>query len=231
MAIAASFKNLNKNQQLAILIGAPVLLAVALGYLTHKALTKLGPDPKIPNFLQRPGGTWATIQATDVEIEQKEVIIAMRPSIERTLASLKEEIKENQSRLPREAEKTEMRQLIEKYAREIPSDIGTVHFNGVPKILGETKENQARDRSGANSSDYQAITYQTEIEGDLNGIIYYVNSIEKNTRFLAIKSMDIKPVAPVLNEAKDKILHPLHQVKIDIVTYVYTPPQPREPLP
>ncbi len=113
---------------------------------------------------------------------------------------------------------SDMRQLIERLAREIPVDIGTVRYKSV-NIRPEQKG--AGGRGGA---DYQTIIYQTEVEGDLNGIIKYIDALEKNPRFMTIRSMVIKPGDMRLTEGKDKIAYGLHSVNLEVVTYVYTAP-------
>lgn len=224
MAVPA-FKDMNKQQQLMILIGAPVIVALVFCYLSYQVLGKLGPDPILPKFMHRKavGSKWGEINKTEDEIKKQEAIIARKPAVEAELASLKTEIAAAEERLPKEAEKAMMMEVIEKYAREIPAEIGTVRFKAV-KIVDNTTATGGKDARGkAGSNDYQTITYQTEILGDMNGIIKYVDSIEKNFRFMTIKSLTIKPGGINLDEANQKLIYNLHQVNLDIVTYVYTP--------
>ena len=54
------------------------------------------------------------------------MIIDRRQKVVDKLNSLEADIKAGRERLPLESEKAEMRLLIEKLARDIPSDIGTV---------------------------------------------------------------------------------------------------------
>jgi hypothetical protein len=220
MAIPA-FSSLPKQQQLAILIGVPLLVAVILGYTTRQTLGKLGPDPALHRLLQRPTGKWVEINAKEAEIAEKDKIIALLPEVKKEFDDLQDEIKRNEERLPLEAEKTEMRQQIEKMAREVPSDIGIVSFKAVKIVEGPLPTGGG----GRGGTDYQTITYQTEVEGDYNGIIKYIDTIEKNIRFLTVQSLVIKPGKVELNDEKTKIVSPiLHQVSMDVVTYVYNTP-------
>src|SRR4051812_40640101 len=99
MAIPA-FSSLNKRQQLAILVGAPCVLLIVLGWMTNKALGKLGADPKVPAFMHReqPENLWGQIAQKDTDIQAKDVIIAEGPKIEATLAALQDDIKDAERR-------------------------------------------------------------------------------------------------------------------------------------
>ncbi len=216
-----AFATLNKRQQMAVLIGVPCAGLILLGWLSHRSLGRLGPDPSVPSLvhLEKPDNIWGQINATQVQIAEKDLIIAEGPKIEADLKALEDEIYEAEQRLPTVAEKAAMRQLIERLAREIPADIGIVRYRSVKISEG------AKSAGGRGGSDYQTIIYQTEVEGDLNGIIKYIDALEKNPRFMTIRSMTIKPGDMKLTETKDKISYALHQVNLEVVTYVYTAPQ------
>lgn len=216
-----SFNDLNKRQQLAVLIGVPALVAIILIVLIYRALGVLGPDRdgKLPGFMLRspPKSLWGDIRATEDEIAKQDIIIARRPQVEKTLANLEAEIKEGRERLPLESEKAEMRLLIEKLARDIPSDIGTV------QVLSVTiNEAQAAAANRATGAQMQTVTYQTDITGDLNGIIKYIDMIEKNPRFMRVSSFALRP-GVVGTDAEKKMTFQPHAVKMTIVTYVYNP--------
>jgi Tfp pilus assembly protein PilO len=217
MAIPA-FSQLDKRQRMMVLVGVPVAVVLALGYFSWRALNRLGPDPALPTFLHRPGGTWTDINGLKEQIAVKDAIIAREPRIRAQLAALQDEIKIADDRLPKEAEKPEIRQLIEKLARDVPATVGLVQFKGVKIIEGAAVKGQ----------DYQPVTYQTEVNGDLNGIIKYIDSIEKNTRFMAVRSLTIKPVGVTLDVENAKVVAGLHVVNLDIVTYVYTGSQKKK---
>jgi len=214
----AAFNALEKRQQIMVAVGIPVLVLGLLGYLSWGILNKLGPDPKLPGFIQRPTGVWVDINTTDEGIRAKEAIIADGPRVEARLKELSDEIALAEERLPLEAEKTEVRQLIEKLARDIPQSLGRVEFKAVRIIEGGVVKGQ----------DYQPITYQVEIAGDLNGVIKYIDSIEKNTRFMMVKSLTMHPGALSLNAETSRPTAALHQVNMEIVTYVYTAGQKKK---
>jgi len=211
MAIPA-FADLNKRQQYALLVALPLLGVVAFGYLANGALTKLGPDPEVPSLVRKvEGGVHADIQAKRDQIILHEAVIARHDQVAKTLALLTDEIQQNEERLPKEAEKTEMRLMIEKLAKEC--DIGQVVFKSV-RILEGAK----------GQADYQTITYQTEIEANLNGLIRYIDLIEKNQRFMTVKSMTLRPGRLGWDDAKRALSKGLHSANMEIVTYVYTKP-------
>lgn len=222
-----SFNDLNKNQQLAVLIGVPAVVAITLGVLIYRAMGVLGPDPEdhLPGFLHRnlPGNKWEQINTLNSQIAEKQAIINRRPAVEAELNSLEADIKAGRERLPLESEKAEMRLLIEKLARDIPSDIGTVLVKSVRIIEGGTPAAGRQGSAGrAGGSKPEQVTYQTEIAGDLNGIIKYVDMIEKNPRFMLVNSFTLKPGKIGLDDEKRSVFLP-HEVKMNIITYVYNP--------
>jgi len=217
MAIPA-FASLDKRQQITVVVAIPAALVLLFGWLSWRTLAKLGPDPALPALVQRSGGEWAKINELTDQIAAKDLIIAEEPAIQLRLAALKTEIEIADQRLPKEAEKPEIRQLIEKLARDVPNSIGSVQFKGVRIIEGVAVKGQ----------DYQPVTYQTEVTGDLNGIIKYVDSIEKNPRFMAVRNLTIKPTGVSLDVQSQRVVAGLHQVNMDIVTYVYTGSQKKK---
>lgn len=221
-----SFNDLNKKQQLAVLIGVPAVVAITLIVLIYRAMGVLGRDPedRLPGFVHRnlPGNKWEQIVTLDSQIAEKDVIIARRPAVEKELANLEADIKAGRERLPLESEKAEMRLLIEKLARDIPSDVGTVLVKSV-KIIESNQAASSRGAAGrSGGSKPEQVSYQTEISGDLNGIIKYIDMIEKNPRFMLVNSFSLKPGKMGLDAEKRSVFLP-HEVKMNIITYVYNP--------
>lgn len=219
-----SFNDLNKKQQLAIFIGVPALIAVVLMAMIYRSLGVLGDDPedRLPRFMHRslPNNKWELIQAKNTEIAAKDVIIARGPAKIIELKGLEADIKSGRDRLPLESEKTEMRLLIDKLARDIPSDIGSVQVRSVRINEGASVATRAGARSG--ESKPEQVVYQTELSGDLNGIIKYIDMIEKNPRFMLVNSLSLKPGGLSTGEDKHTVFRP-HEVKMNIITYVYNP--------
>jgi hypothetical protein len=220
MSIAAQFNAMPRKNQLAVIWGSPVVVFVLLLYWAWHDLGTLGKinpeiatDNKLPSLLQRdqPTSLWAAINDLQSQIKTQDEIIARGPAVEKELASLQGEIKTAQERLPQESEKAEMRDMIERLAREIPKDIGTVELKSV-NIL------DAADRG-----DTRTITVQADLSGDQDGIIKYIDSLEKNTRFMAVSTLSIRSGGLTIDPASKKIAYGLHTVHMDIVTYVYNP--------
>jgi hypothetical protein len=225
MAIRA-FNSLNKRQQLAVLIGVPAAVAIFLIVLIYRAMGVLGPDPtdRLPGFFHRnlPDNLWGQIIDTESKIAIEQTEIDKRAAVQKEMDGLEADVKAALERLPRESEKIDMRLLIEKLARDIPSDIGSVQVLSV-KIIEEAGATASRTGSG---DDTQKVTYLTDITGDLNGIIKYIDVIEKNPRFMTVNSITIKPGSVSQDSEKRLVLTP-HSVKMSLSTYVYNPPKGR----
>lgn len=222
--LASRFKALPRNQQLGIVFGLPALVAVLFAYMTWQVMAQLGSDPGVPTFLRRDGvGKWAEISGVEDQITQKQAVIDRKPEIEKKLNEIQGEISEAEERLPREAEKAQMREVIERLARDIPPEVGTVKLRSV-RIL-EDDPSAGAGSAGAGGSRRGAlrtITYQTEVSGDMNGLIKYIDSIEKNKRFMSVNTISLRGGGVKSDaEAKGKIQYELHNMKMDLVTYVY----------
>jgi len=221
MALRA-FNDLNKRQQLAILAGVPSAVALLLIILIYRALGVLGPDQQdcIPSFMLRnlPGNIWSTITDTEAQIATQQAEIDKGPAIQKEMEGLEADIKAARERLPLESEKIDMRLLIEKLARDIPSDIGNVQVNSV-RIIEEAPASASRSGTG---DETQKVTYLTELTGDLNGIIKYIDVIEKNPRFMTVNSIQIRPGSVTLDAEKKLFLTP-HTVRLSLSTFVYNP--------
>jgi hypothetical protein len=217
-ALTSRFKALPRNQQLGVLFGLPAVVALTFGYFSWKVLGELGSDPTILPLLRRENvGVWAEITSVQDQIQEKQKIIDRKAQIESTLRDLQDDIAAAEERLPRAAEKAQMREVIERLAREIPTELGSVKIKSV-------RINEAEPHTGGKRGGLSTVTYQTEVQGDLNGIIKYIDSIEKNTRFMAVNQLSLRSGNVVLEAAdgKPKTKFEPHTVKMDIVTYVYS---------
>jgi hypothetical protein len=234
MSILANFNALPRQKQLAVVYGLPAGIAVLLLYWAWHDLGKLGkinpdvtdadgqPIPnKLPAFVQRdvPGSLWSEITDLQGQIVQQDKIIAEGPEVDKRLAALQGEIKAAQERLPQESEKAEMRDMIERLAREIPKDIGTVELKSVSIV------------DNGDRGDTRTITFQTDLAGDQDGIIKYIDSLEKNTRFMAVNTLTIHGGLVSIDQNTKKLAFGLHNVHMDIVTYVYNPTKKTAPAP
>ncbi|MBA3684402.1 MAG: hypothetical protein H0W72_04090 [Planctomycetes bacterium] len=214
--MAVAWNQLDKRQQYTVLIAVPVLLGFLLGYLIYGVLGKIGPKPEL--LIRRQGGpdaVYTQILDLDAQIAEKQVIIDEEPKIDQRLKDLQDDIADAEERLPLEAEKSQMRELLEKLARGVPSTIGVVEFKSV-------RINEGAKERGEKKAEYQSIIYQIELAGELNGIIKYIDSIEKNARFMAVKTLSIKPGEMSIDTSANKIVVKPHTVNMELITYYYT---------
>jgi hypothetical protein len=226
--LAAKYKALPRNQQQAVLYGVPAAALCLFGYLSWQVMGQLGADPNIHPLLRREGmGKWAEISELDNQIAEKDKVIARKPEIVKRLNELQDDITDAEQRLPREAEKAQMREVIERLAREISSDLGAVKLKSV-RIIEETPSGVPAASSQPRLS---TVLYQVEIVGDLNGLIKYIDNIEKNTRFMSVNQISLRPGGVKVDpQSKGKISLEPHSVKMDLVTYVYYPGKARAKL-
>ena len=213
-----AFQSLPRKNQLAIAYGVPAAIAVLLGYWAWKDLGTLGKiNPELdtgakpPIQRNTPTSLWTEINTLVAGIAEQQAIIDRGADIDKKLMALQGEIKAAQERLPQESEKAEMRDMIERLAREIPKDIGTVELKSV--VISDNGDR----------GDTRTITYQVEITGDQDGIIKYIDSLEKNTRFMAVNTLSIHSGGMTMDPATKKLAYGLHSVHMDIITYVYNP--------
>jgi len=221
--LTARYKALPRQQQLIAAFAVPVAIAGLFIWLTAKDLAKLGPDEAVPQLLQRSNAgqsLWEQIEALKVEIAEKDAIIAQRDDILAQLAELQVDIDAAESKLPRLAEKALMREVIQRLAREVPADVGTVQIKSVRIIEDEGLKSGRTSGRGELST----LTYQTELLADTNGLIKFIDKIEKNERFMTVNTVGLRSgdITADLTSEVPKAVYMPHSVRLDIVTYVYS---------
>lgn len=221
--VASRFKALPRNQQMGIVFGVPAAVTVLFAYLTWQVMAQLGADPGIPSLLRRDGmGKWADITGVEDQIAVKQRVIDRKPEIQRRLSELQSEISAAEERLPREAEKAQMREVIERLARDIPPEMGVVKLKSVRIIEDAGATGAAAAGAASKRGSLRTLTFQTEVTGDLNGIIKYIDSVEKNRRFMSVNTISFKGGGVKSDpDSKGKLVYELHSAKMDLVTYVY----------
>lgn len=220
--LMSQFKALPRPQRVALVFAMPVLVAMGGGYVLWGDLARLGPDDGVPSVLRRDtgAGVWNEIASVRSDIAQKDAVIAEHPKIQAQLKALRDDIAMAEERLPREAEKAQMREVIERLARDIPADIGKVSLKSV-RIVEGTRQ---AGRASSSKADLQTITYQTEIEGDINGVIRFIDAVEKNPRFMKVMTIQIRggQVKADMEAKPPRPVFGLHSVRLDLVTFVYS---------
>ena len=212
--LQARYKALPRQQQLGVIFGIPLAIGATFGYLLWNSLAELGPDTALPEMLRRPNGIWSEIADLDGQIAVQEEIIAEMPKIRQRIIELQDDISAAEERLPREAEKASMREVFERLAREIPTDIGTVQIKSMRII-----ENGKPINGG--KVDYAVVTYQADLMGDMNGLIYYTDAIEKYPRFMTVNQFSLRAGDVFIESNTSKIKYGLHSAKMEIMTYIY----------
>lgn len=215
------FSTLSKRQQLAIALGAPLAIALILGVVIYQKLGILGPDPKIFPSVQRnsdPESLYARINALQAEIDQQDIIIKKKPVCERELKDLESEIDLANDMLPQEREVLGIVQKLSEMGRQIPPEIGVVSVGSV-----SIRDNGATPATrGANTNELPQVSYDIDIEGNTNGLIKYIDSIERFPhRYMAVTNIAWKPGKYTVDKDAQ------HHVKLTLVTYTFQPKKAR----
>jgi hypothetical protein len=219
------YKALPKQQQLAVLFGVPVLLTAVFGYLAYEAMGKNGPDDELPTILHRSDiadSQWSQINQMKDQITAQEAIIAEGPAVDRKLREIEEQTGEIEAILPRDEEKSEIRQMFGLLAKEVPSEFGNV------KVVSVQITPNSGQPGGA-KSDYNTVRYLLDTTGELNGIISFIDAIEKpsarNPRFMSVAKITWKggDVKEDSSKGSGKATFEAHSVQIEVLTYTYTP--------
>jgi hypothetical protein len=221
MSMAFTFDKLPVAARLGILIGVPVVVCGVLGWFILKDLKTLGLDPGLkPQFLAQKGdgksALYAQIKALQTTKQALETEAKAEPLVAAEYNEALKVKKEAEDMLPRAAEKGELSQRIEELARQIPSNLGKIDL----KSVSLSSADGPRGRSSGNAP--LATTIRAEVTGDINGIIAFIDAIEKNTRFMQVNSASIRSGGVAAGGGKISLAP--HSATIEIVTYIYSPP-------
>lgn len=217
-----ALKSLQRKHWLMIIGGATLLVSLALVVGLMGSLSKLGEDPGVPAFLRRAGDSqslFAQIAARQTAVAEQNATAAKFEQRKAVLDSMKADIDAARKRLPTEAQKAEVRQLIEDLARQVGSGDNALVVKSVS--IRQAAPTAARGKSAAN--DYQTIEYQTSITADMDGVIQFINLIERHERFMTIQGIQLTTggVATAAEAASSGKIHGKpHNVQLRIVTYV-----------
>lgn len=218
-----TLKNLPKKTWLIVIAAATVVLSGTVIYFLAGSLHRLGNDPGVPGFLRRAGddsSLYAQIAAKETAIAAQNAIAARLPERQALLDSMKADIAAARKRLPTDAQKAEVRQLIEDLARQVGSSSGALVVRSV--AIREAAPSTAR---GA-ASDYKSVEYQTSVTADMDGIIQYINLIERNERFMTVEGIQLTTGGVATSADSGKVEGKPHTAQLRIVTYIDTTNQP-----
>lgn len=228
--IMDAVRRLPRTQQLAIGYGIPVVIIGTFGWFTYQDLGEIGPhhedpslglthaDVRLPSFLNRTteGSLGSEAAGLVGQIAAKQATINRRPAVEREKKAVEAEKDGYERQLPTDLEKAEMRRRIEDLAR------GAVTLESV-KII-EPVDSPRRGPAAGKASSTRDITFVAEIKGSFNGIIKYIDAIERSTRFMSVRTITIKPGSVSAPKGSDKPVFSDHSARIEILTHIYTKP-------
>ncbi len=221
MSLASTWTGLPKQQQIAILVGIPVIICGLVGWLIWTDLQVLGKDEGlVPAFLARsvPGSSWSKIDDERTQIAQQDTAILEGPKVQADYAKAQKDRKAAEERLPRVADKTEVRQEIEQLARAIQGAQGMVKLKSFN--INQPGSNPGTTRRATELEDW---IYKIELSCDMNGLISFIDVLEKNPRFMSVRRINLRPGTVGPDRESGQLKYVLHTVSLDVVTHVYNP--------
>jgi len=220
-----TFNTLPKTQQAGIIGGALLLVAGLVGYFLYSDLQYLGNDRELPSFLRMQGSAsslWAQIDKVENDISAAEAVIARRPKLELELESLESEIEAARKLLPQNKDKEILRDELQRYAREVSPEFGDVQFNSVQITEDGGELGRGRGRNRQTQSQFGTMVYHCRLQANMEGLIAYIDKVETSTfRFMAVQKISISPGELEVDEEALELVRGLHEIDLDIVTYVY----------
>lgn len=198
---------------------ATAALAGLFGYLLARSLRQLGEDPQLPALLRRAGNEqslYARIRATEAQIAEQEAVAARYAERKALLDGMKHDIAAARRRLPSEAQKPEMSQLIYDLARQVQGSVGT--FTIASLAIQEAGQGQG----GRGRQDYQTVVYQVTANADFDSILAFINLVERNDRFMTLDGIQITSGGVQVERDSGVLTYKPHTVQLRIVTYVDT---------
>lgn len=210
-------KRVQRKHWLIIIAGVTVLLASLFIYALAGSLARLGNDEGIPSFMRRDGdesSLFAQMAARQASIAEQSAVALKYDARKAVLDGMKADIAAARKRLPTEAQKAEVRQLIEDLARQVGSGSGALTVQSVA-IREAAPSSRART-----ANEYQTVEYQTSIASDMDGIIQFINLIERNERFMTVEGIQIASGGVMPSSEAGKIERKPHAVNLRIITYI-----------
>lgn len=213
-----ALKSLTRMHWLIVVGALTLVIAGTFGWLLAGALAQLGADPKVPSFLQRSGddtALYAIIEARERSIVEQNEIAKRLPAIKQRLAGMSADIEAARKRLPSDSEKSTMRQLIEDLGRQVGAGASALLVKSVQ--IREAAPAAGRARS---ASDYRTVEYNTTVSTDMDGLIQFINLIERHERFMTIEGIQITPGGVAADSKAQKVEFKPHTAVLRIVTYI-----------
>jgi hypothetical protein len=213
-----ALKTLPRKYWLMIVGGSTLVISAGLLYALAGSLNRLGDDEGVPAFMRRQGdgqSLYAQISSRKSSITEQNTVYAKYDARKVILEGMKTDIAAARKRLPTEAQKAEVRQLIEDLARQVGVGSGAI----LVKSVSIRQAAPAATNRKSTASDYQTIEYQTSVTADMDGIIQFINLIERNERFMTVEGIQLTS-GGVSSGEEGKIHSKPHTVQLRIVTYI-----------
>lgn len=225
------WSDLPKGQRLAIVIAVPVILVGVFIYLARNELIILGKDPVVypwasvlyPADKQLGRSKYKLIEDKERERKQFEKKAEELPELMAKLQELEGQRLQLRSLLPADKEKTQVRVQLQDMLKELTGEnaLGRIEFGEV-SISEVAPQGGSRRSATASGSAAEELVYKLRFKADMNGLIYYINRVENSQRFMAVSQLSITPGLPKVNREKAEIEYPLHDIALEIKTYVYS---------
>ncbi len=222
-----TLKNLPRKIWLIIVAAATVLLCSVIIHFLSGSLYRLGNDPGLPGIIRRAGdetSLYGQIAAKEAAIAAQNAIAAKLSERQTLLDSMKADIEAARKRVPPNAQKGDVRQLFEALGRQVGSSPGDL------EVRSFAVREAAASTSRSAASDYSSVEYQTSVTGDMDGIIQFINLIERNERFMTVEGIQLTTGGVAFNSETNKVEPKPHTAQLRIVTYIDstgTPPATR----
>lgn len=217
MKLPPFIEKLERKHWLIVVGVATLLVTGVFAYLTMGSLRRLGVDPEVPAIIRSSGDAsslFAQIADKEQAIAKEQQVAAKYKEREALLTSMKADIESARKRLPSEVKKGEVRQLIEDLARQVGTATGALTVKTV-----SIRESAATAARGA-SQDYRTVEYQIAVSADLDGLIQFINLIERNEQFMTVEGIQLTAGAVAVDRTGGKIEAKPHNVQLRIITYI-----------
>lgn len=213
-----ALKSLSRTHWLIVVGSITLVFTGFFGWLLASSLAHLGPDPDVPAILRRSGdetALYGVIAAREAAIQEQNEIEKRLPAIKLRLAAMSKDIEAARRRLPTDSQKAEMRQLIEDLGRQVGAGASALVIRSVQ--IREAAQAQGRARG---PGDYRTVEYATTVSTDMDGLIQFINLIERHERFMTVEGIQISPGGIAADSKAGKVEYKAHNVVLKIVTYI-----------
>ncbi len=227
--MASSLDNFNAlpmNQRVGIIAGAGLFIALVLGYMLYSDLGKLGNDPdNLLGFMIRDTdeGIWREIETLNTAIAKFNKKAKTLDDKKLELAEIEKAIVVAREQLPAERERSKIGDELGDFAVAVVNEnLGSVFVRGV-----EIKENSSSSRSSRSKKRSKgpqplSITFVCNLDTDVDGLIAFINKVERSNRFMTVDGIKIKPgkVSANTDGESPELSYSYHNAVLEINTWV-----------